>query len=80
MPAVRIPITILPIPNVESGRRPIMKILKFPPVYLFWYMYESVNARYDAMGCTWNAGNVICVISLTSRGKPWTSEKRGNLS
>ena len=29
MPAVSIPITILGLSNVESGRRPIMKILKF---------------------------------------------------
>ena len=29
MPAVRIPITILCLPNVESGRRPIVKFFKF---------------------------------------------------
>ena len=54
-----------------------MKIFKFIPVYLLWYQYES---NFDDMGCTWNAGHVICMISLTSRGKPWTSEKRAELS
>ena len=44
-----------------------MKFFKFTPVYLFWYMYESVNANFDDMGCTWNAGHVIRMISPTSR-------------
>ena len=39
-------------------------------VYLFLFKYESVNANFDDMGCTWNAGHVICMISSTSRGKP----------
>ena len=43
-------------------------------------MYESVNANFDGMGYTWNIGHVICMISSTSRGKPWTSEKREKLS
>ena len=72
MAAVSIPITILRLPNVESGRRPIVKFSNFTPVYLFWYMYESVNANFDDIGCTWNAGYVICMISSTSRHKPWT--------
>ena len=42
----------------------------FTAVYLFWYMYESVNANFDDMGCTWNAVHAICMISSTSRGKP----------
>ena len=72
MPAVSIPITILRLHNVGSGRLHIMKNYNFNPVYLFWYMYESVNANFDDMECTWNAGHVICVIFSTSRGKPWT--------
>ena len=62
MPAVSIPITILRLPNVESGRRPMMKIFKFYSGLFVWYMYESVNANFDDMGCTWNAGHVICLI------------------
>ena len=57
-----------------------MKKFKFTPVYLFFYMYESANANFDDMGCAWNAGHVICIISSTSRGKLWTSEKRAKLS
>ena len=38
-------------------------------------MYESVNAIFDDMGCTWNAWHVICMISSTSHGKSCTSEK-----
>ena len=57
-----------------------MIIFNFSPVYLFRYMHESVNADFDDMWCTWNAGHVICMISSTSRGKPWTSEKREKLS
>ena len=72
MSAVSIPITVLRATNVESGRRPIIKIFKFYSGFLFWYMYESVNANFDAMGCTWNAGHVICMSSSTSRDKPWT--------
>ena len=30
---------------------------------LFWYMYGSVSAIFDDMGCTRNAGHVICMIS-----------------
>ena len=75
MPAVSIPITILRLPYVESGRRPIIKNSNFTPVYLFLYMYKIANANFDAMGCTWNAGHVICMPSSTSRGKLWTSEK-----
>ena len=26
-------------------------------------MYESVDAKFYDIGCTWNAGHVICVIS-----------------
>ena len=72
MPAVKsIPITILRLPKVESGRRPMMKIFKFKnSVYLFWYMYKSDNVNFDNMGCTWNAGHVICMIFSTSLGKP----------
>ena len=72
MPAVRIRITILRLPNVESGRRPIMEIFNFTPVYLFWSTHESVNANCDDMRCTRNAGHVICMISSTSLDKPWT--------
>ena len=35
---------------------------------------------FDDMGCTWNAGHMICMISLTSRGEPWMSEKRAKWS
>ena len=49
-----------------------MKISNFTPVYLFWYMCESVNANFGDIGCTWNVGHVICMISSTSCGKPWT--------
>ena len=80
MPAASIPITILRLPNVESGRRPILKKSIFTPVYLFLYMYELANANFDDMGCTWNAGHVICMVSSTSRGKLWASEKRAKLS
>ena len=80
MPTVGIPITILRLPNVESGWGPLMKIFKFTPVHLFWYMYESVNANFDDMGSTWNAGHVFCMFPSTSRGKLWTSEKRAKLS
>ena len=57
-----------------------MKFSNFTPVYLFWYMYESVNANFDDMGCTWNAGHVIIMISSTSRDKPCTLEKHAKLS
>ena len=57
-----------------------MKKSNFTPVYLFLYMYESANANFDDVGFTWNEGHVICMISSTSRGKPWTSEKRAKLS
>ena len=81
MPAVGIPTTILRLPNVESGWGPIMKNFKFYSAFnLFWYMYESFNANFDDMGCTWNAGHVICMFPSTSRGKLWTSEKRAKLS
>ena len=43
-------------------------------------MYESVNANFDDMGCTLNAGHGICMISSTSRDKPWTYENRAKLS
>ena len=43
-------------------------------------MYESVNANFNDMGFTWNAGHVICMISSTSRDKPWTLENRAKLS
>ena len=39
-------------------------------------MYESDNANFDDMGCTWNAWHVISMSSLTSRGKSCTYEKR----
>ena len=45
---------------------------RFFLVYLFWYLYESEDANFYDTGCTWNAGHVIGMISLTSRGKPWT--------
>ena len=66
--AVSIPITMLCWSNVtvESRRRPIMQISKFPnftAVYLFWYMKQSDNESFDDMSCTWNAGNVIGMIS-----------------
>ena len=80
MPAVSISIKILRLPNVESVRRPIMKKFEFSPVYLFLYIYESANANFDYMGCTWNEGHVIFMISSTSRRKPWTSEKHAKLS
>ena len=80
MPTVSIPITILRLPNVESRRRPIMKKLKIYCGLFVLYMYESANANFDDMGCTWNAGHVICMISSTSRGKLWTSENRAKLS
>ena len=41
---------------------------------------NAVNAKFDGIGCTWNAGHVICMISSTSRGKPWTYEKRAKLA
>ena len=80
MPAASILITISWLPNVESGRRPVMKKSNFTPVYWFLYIYESTNANFDDMGCTWNAGHVIRMISSTSHDKPWTSEKRAKLS
>ena len=43
-------------------------------------MYKSVNANFDDMGCTWNAGHVISMISSTSRDNPWTLENRAKLS
>ena len=57
-----------------------MKIFKFYSGLYVRYMYESVNAHFDDIGCTWNAGHVICMISSTSRGKLWTKEKRAKLS
>ena len=72
VPTVIIRITILRVPSVESGQRPIMQFSNFAAVHLFWYMYESVNANFDDMGCTWNAGHGICMISSMSRDKPWT--------
>ena len=74
MPAVRIPITILRLPDVESGRRPIMKKFNFTPVYLFLYMYESANANFDGMG----ASDLHDFFNAC--GKPWKSEKRAKLS
>ena len=71
MPAVSIPITILCLPNVESGRRPIMKIFKDYSGLFDLVHVRSVDANFDDMGCTWNAGHVICMISSTSRHKPW---------
>ena len=70
MPAVSIPIIILRLLSVESGRRPIIKKSNFTPVYLFWFMYKSVNANFDDIVCTWNVGHVNYMISSTSRGKP----------
>ena len=35
-----------------------MEIFKF-----YSFMFESDNANLDDMGCTWNAGHVICMIS-----------------
>ena len=76
MPAVSISITILRLPYVDSGPGPIMKKFKlYSGLLFFLYTYESVNANFDDMVCTWNAGHVICMISSTSHGKPWTSEK-----
>ena len=49
-----------------------MEFFKFTPVYLFWYMYESDNASFDDIGCTWNVWHVIGMISLTLHGKQWT--------
>ena len=43
-------------------------------------MYESVNANFDDIGCTWNAGHVICMISSMSLHKPRTKENRAKLS
>ena len=42
-------------------------------------MYESNNANFDDMGCTWNAGHVIGMSSLTPRGKPCMNEKAGKM-
>ena len=56
-----------------------MKIFKFYSG-LFVLVHVRVDVNFDEMGCTWNAGHVICIISLTSRGKPWTKEKRATLS
>ena len=33
--------------NVESGGVPSWKFSNFASVYLFWYMYESDNAKFD---------------------------------
>ena len=76
MPAVGIPITILRLPNVESGWGPIIKIFTFYSGLFVLVHVQLVNANFDDMGCTWNAGHVICMFPSTSRGKLWTSEKR----
>ena len=46
--------TVIPITTVRGP---------FTTAYLFWYKYKSNNANFDDMGCTWNAGHVIGIIS-----------------
>ena len=72
MPAVSIPITILRLPNVESGRRPIMKIFKFYSGLFVLVHVRISQCEFDDMVCTWNAMYVIHMVSSTSRGKTWT--------
>ena len=50
MPTGSTPITSLRLLNVDSGRRPIIKFSNYTPVYLFWFMYQSVNANFNDMG------------------------------
>ena len=52
-----------------------MEIFKF---YYGLFILVHVRIRqvnFDDMDCTWNAGHVIGMSSLTSRGKPCTYEK-----
>ena len=68
---ISIPITILRLPNVDSGRRPIMKMFNFYSGLFVLVHVRISQCDFDDMGCTWNAGYVIHMVSSTSRGKPW---------
>ena len=55
MPAVRIPIPILRLPNAESGRRPIMKKIKF-----YFGLFVFVHVRISQCKVWWHGVHVEC--------------------
>ena len=55
MRAVSIPITILRLPNVESRRRPIMKIFQF-----YYGVFVLVHARISQCEFWWHGVHVEC--------------------